>query len=80
MPDLKEQIEKLEEMTGPELKAAYMAVFKERPHSHRHQWLKNRIAWGIQAKTEKGISKRFIKHGLENADLSELRATAPRTT
>ena len=78
--DIKRQIEALEEMNGPQLRAAYIAVFNERPHSNRHQWLKSRIAWGIQAKAEDGMSQRFINYGLENADLSELRVTAPRTT
>ncbi len=74
------QIEALKTMNGTQLKAAYIEVFDERPHSHRHDWLRGRIAWGIQAKAERGMSHRFIEHGLEHADLSELRVSAPRST
>lgn len=75
---MEEQIQALDMMNGTELKTAYMKVFGERPHSQRHQWLRNRIAWGLQAKAWGGMSQRFTSHGLANADLSELRVVAPR--
>ncbi|CAM2007226.1 DUF2924 domain-containing protein [Acanthopleuribacter pedis] len=73
------QLQLLDSMTTNELKAAYIEVFDERPHSHRRLWLKSRVAWGIQAKGERGMSQRFIEHGLKHADLSEIRMHAPRS-
>ncbi len=71
-------LDKLKHMDGTELKVTYMKVFDERPHSHRREWMRNRIAWGYQAKLENGMSQKFIDHGLMNADLSELRVAAPK--
>ncbi len=73
------QIQMLDSMTTAELKAAYIEVFNERPHSHRRLWLHSRVAWGIQAKADRGMSQRFIEHGLKHADLSDIRMHAPRS-
>ncbi len=73
------QLHMLDSMTTAELKAAYIEVFNERPHSHRRLWLRSRVAWGIQAKAERGMSQRFIDHGLKHADLSDIRLHAPGT-
>lgn len=73
------QLHLLDSMTTAELKAAYIEVFNERPHSHRRLWLRSRVAWGIQAKAERGMSQRFIEHGLKHADLSDIRMHAPRS-
>lgn len=78
--DRRRFFEKLRTMNGTELRVAYLKLFEERPHSHRHEWLRNRIAWGFQAKLETGMSQRFIQYGLQNADLSELRTHPPRST
>ncbi|CAM2066752.1 DUF2924 domain-containing protein [Sulfidibacter corallicola] len=74
--EVEKKIKALDRMNGLELRAAYIEVFNERPHSHRHQWLKRRIAWGIQAKAEGGWSERFIAEA-QKADLTELRVMAP---
>lgn len=73
------QLHMLDSMTTAELKAAYIEVFNERPHSHRRLWLRSRVAWGIQAKAERGMSQRFIEHGLKHADRSDICMHAPRS-
>lgn len=56
----------------------YAALFGERPRSRHRQYLIRRIAWGLQANAEGGLSERALKRAEELADIRDARTTPPR--
>jgi hypothetical protein len=74
------QIEGLSDMTVTELREKYAQVFGE-PTTSRHKvYLRKRIAWGLQAREEGGLSERALRRAEELARDSDLRLLAPART
>ncbi len=76
-PKVKEQIEALSGMTVAELRARYAEVFAEEAHSRHKVFLQKRIAWGLQAAEEGGLSERARRRAEELANDADLRLLAP---
>ena len=77
-PEVAKQIEELGEMTVPELRERYAAVFNEETRSTHKRFLQKRIAWGLQARAEGGLSERARLRAEELANESDLRLLAPK--
>ena len=67
----------LEDMTVAELRERYAEVFGEPTASRHKQFLCKRIAWGLQAAEEGGLSERALKRAKELARDSDLTLLAP---
>jgi len=77
-PHIAEQIAALTDLTLAELREQYARVFNE-PTTCRHKrHLQKRIAWGLQAREEGGISERARRRAEELARDSDLRLLAPK--
>lgn len=76
--EVAKQIEELGEMTVPELRERYAAVFNEETRSTHKRFLQKRIAWGLQARAEGGLSEHARQRAEELADESDLRLLAPK--
>jgi hypothetical protein len=74
------QVEALHDMTVAELREKYAAVFGEHTRSRHKEFLRKRIAWGLQAKAEGGLSERAERRAEKLAKDSDLRLIAPRRT
>ncbi len=75
---LSAQIRALRRMTVPELRERYATVFGEESRSRHKQFLWRRIAWGLQAQAEGGLSERARRRAEELARESDFRMLAPR--
>ncbi len=73
-----QQVDALMDMTVPELRQRYAEVFGEATRSRHKDFLRKRIAWGLQAKAEGGLSERARRRAAELARDSDLRLLAPR--
>ena len=75
---LSTQIRALRHMTVAELRERYAVVFGEESRSRHKQFLWRRIAWGLQAQVEGGLSERARQRAEELARESDFRMLAPR--
>lgn len=71
--NISEVVGQLDEFSTDLLKAEYIRLHGEAPYSHNRRWLIRRIVWRMQAGERGGFSERFVRHGLENADLRDAR-------
>lgn len=76
--DVHDEIAKLGGMAVGELQRKYAAVFEEPTRSFNKPYLIKRIAWGLQAQAEGGVSERAKARAAELARDIDLRMTAPR--
>jgi hypothetical protein len=67
----------LKQMTVPELREKYQAVFGEPTRAGNKDWLFKRIAWRIQALAEGDLSERARRRAEFLARDADLRTTAP---
>jgi hypothetical protein len=79
-PKVAKQVEALTDMTAADLRERYAGVFGEQTRSRHKEYLKKRVAWGLQAKAEGGLSERALRRAEELAKDSDLRLIAPRRT
>ncbi len=77
-PKVAPQIDALRDMTVPELRERYAEVFGESTRSKHKDYLRKRIAWGLQASVDAGLSERARRRAAELARDSDLRLLAPR--
>lgn len=77
-PEITKQLEEVGEMTVPELRERYAAVFNEETRSTHKRFLQKRIAWGLQARAEGDLSERARQRAEELADETDLRLIAPK--
>jgi len=77
-PSMAKEIEALQEMTVFELRDRYIEVFGEETRSRNKRFLQKRIAWGLQAREQGGLSERALRRAEELARESDLRLIAPR--
>jgi hypothetical protein len=75
---IREEIERLRNLTTAQLKEKYREVFGEESRSNHKQFLFRRIAWRIQANAWGGLSERARRRALEIADDADLRICAPK--
>ncbi|MEZ4651971.1 MAG: DUF2924 domain-containing protein [Candidatus Eisenbacteria bacterium] len=76
--ETRERIEALDEMTVAELREEYARVWGEPTRSRHKRYLQKRIAWGLQANDEGGLSERALRRAEELANEADLRLLAPR--
>jgi hypothetical protein len=74
------QVEALGDMTVAELREKYAQVFGEQTTSRHGDHLRKRIAWGLQANEEGGLSERALRRAEELARDSDIRLLAPART
>jgi hypothetical protein len=74
------EIDALRDLTVAELREKYAAVFGEQTTSRHKDHLCKRIAWGLQANEEGGLSERALRRAEELARDSDLRLLAPPRT
>jgi len=79
-PHVAKQVDALQDMTVAELREKYQAVFGEQTTSRHKDHLRKRIAWGLQANEEGGLSERAQRRAEELARDSNLRLLAPART
>jgi hypothetical protein len=79
-PAIAKQVDALGDMTVAELREKYQAVFGEPTTSRHKDHLRKRIAWGLQAREEGGLSERALRRAEELARDSDLRLLAPART
>jgi len=72
------ELAELKQMTVPELREKYHAVFGEATRAGNKDWLFKRIAWRIQALAEGDLSERARRRAEFLARDADLRTTAPR--
>jgi hypothetical protein len=72
------QVRELEEMTTGVLSEMYAALFGEEPRSRNRQHLIKRIAYGLQEKSEGGLSERARQRRKQITDEAHLRVRAPK--
>ncbi len=72
------EIAELKQMSVPELREKYHAVFGEPTRAGNKDWLFKRIAWRIQALAEGDLSERARRRAEFLARDADLRTTAPR--
>lgn len=77
-PEVAKKIEALTDMTAAELREEYAHVFGEQTRSRHKVFLQKRIAWGLQAREEGGLSERARRRAEELARESDLRLLAPK--
>ena len=77
--DVHEEIARLGGMTVGELQRKYAAVYEEPTRSFNKPYLIKRIAWGLQARAEGGLSDRAKARAAELAREIDLRMSAPKT-
>lgn len=73
------EIADMKQMTVPELREKYHAVFGEPTRAGNKGWLFKRIAWRIQALAEGDLSERARRRAEFLARDADLRTTAPQT-
>ena len=76
--DVAKEVAVLEQMTVGELHDRYVEVFGEPVRSRHRRYLIRRIAWGLQARAEGGLSERALRRAEELADVADVRVTPPR--
>ena len=76
-PDVARAVKALVDMTVVELRERYAEVFGEPTTSRHKDHLRKRIAWGLQAQAEGGLSERARRRAVELADETALRLRAP---
>ena len=77
MVDVCKEVRALRAMTVGELRERYAEVFGEPTTSRHKEHLRKRIAWGLQAQAEGGLSERARRRATELADETALRLRAP---
>jgi len=77
-PDVRRQVEALDDMTVAELREAYAEVFGEPTRSRHKRYLQKRITWGLQAREQGGLSERARRRARELANEADLRLLAPK--
>ena len=77
-PEVAKRIEALRDMTAAELREEYASVFGEETRSRHKVFLRKRIAWGLQAREEGGLSERAKRRAAELARDTDLRLLAPK--
>ncbi|MFO7897891.1 MAG: DUF2924 domain-containing protein [Planctomycetota bacterium] len=76
-PEVAKDVTALADMTIGELRDKYAEVFDEPTTSRHKDHLRKRIAWGLQARAEGGLSERAKRRAEELADEPALRLRAP---
>jgi hypothetical protein len=76
-PTIANRLEALEGMTLSELRDAYAEVFGETTRSRHRIFLQKRVAWGLQAREEGGLSDRARRRAEELVKETDLRLLAP---
>ena len=79
-PEVATAVKALADMTVAELRERYAEVFGEPTTSRHKEHLRKRIAWGLQAQAEGGLSERARRRARELADERALRLRAPNKT
>ena len=77
-PETAARVDALRGMTVPELREEYARVWGEPTRSKHKRFLEKRIAWGLQANDEGGLSERARRRAEELANEADLRLLAPR--
>jgi hypothetical protein len=77
--NIAQEIARLGQMGGAELKAKYIEVFGEATRSSNKEFLVKRIAWRIQANAWGDLTSRAKRRAEELSDDANLRTTAPRS-
>lgn len=71
------QIRRLHDMSVGELRVRYGEVFGQESRSRNKDYLLKRVAWGIQARAEGGLSERAKRRAAELSDEIHIRVRAP---
>ena len=71
------QIRRLHDMSVGELRERYCEVFGQESRSRNKDYLLKRVAWGIQARAEGGLTERAKRRAAELADEIHIRVRAP---
>ncbi len=77
MPMVRSQLQSLESMPVPELRARYAEVFGEPTNSGNRRWLVRRLAWRLQALAEGDLSERAKRRAAELARDADVRLRPP---
>ncbi|MFC1572850.1 DUF2924 domain-containing protein [Candidatus Eisenbacteria bacterium] len=77
-PAVRKQIDELADLSVAELREEYVAVFGETTRSRHKRFLQKRIAWGLQANEQGGLSERALRRARELARDADLRLLAPK--
>ncbi len=73
--DIGQEVAAMRRMTGRQLLAKYEDLFGEPPRCRHKEHLVRRIAWGIQALAEGGLSERARQRAAELADGADIRSS-----
>jgi hypothetical protein len=76
--DLEELVDRLWQMTMPELRERYAELFGEATRVGNRDWLCKRLAWRLQAQAEGDLSDRARLHAEELACDADLRLSPPK--
>ncbi len=79
-PNIQQEVAVLKRMTPKQLRERYAEVFGETTHSGNKNHLVRKLAWGIQAKAEGGISERARRRAEELAKGTDIRTTMPKAS
>ena len=79
-PKVAKQVDALRDMTVAELREEYAEVCGEETRSRHKEYLRNRIAWRLQASEDGGLSERALRRAEELARNANLRLTGPSHT
>ncbi|ACY15325.1 DUF2924 domain-containing protein [Haliangium ochraceum] len=71
------QIRRLDDLSVGQLRERYRDVFGQESRSRNKDYLRKRVAWGIQARAEGGLSERAEKRAAELADELHIRVRTP---
>jgi hypothetical protein len=77
-PDLRAEIDALDDLRVAELRERYAELTGEAAHSRNKQHLRRRCAWLIQAREYGGLSELARQRAHELARLSDARLTPPK--
>jgi hypothetical protein len=70
------QIRRLHDLSVGELRERYREVFGQESRSRNKDYLRKRVAWGIQARAEGGLTERAKRRAAELADEIHIRVRA----
>jgi hypothetical protein len=73
------QVRRLQGLSVGELRVRYREVFGEESRSRNKDYLLKRVAWGIQARAEGGLSERAKRRAAELADEIHIRVRGVHT-
>ena len=76
--DLNCQIAAMSRLTVHELRERHIEVFGQLSRSRNKLYLIRRLAWGLPARAEGGLSQRARQRATELANEADLRSTTPR--